>query len=112
MSPKLRSEKKKIHSVTFRQGISLDIVMFHFSLSCLGGTDALYLFRYFVLDLIFYPQEAKVFKELVLSSTAKGLVHVFFSQRATAKVILLITCFQFHELYFIVYLFPLPIVFF
>ncbi|XP_008775812.2 peroxisomal fatty acid beta-oxidation multifunctional protein-like [Phoenix dactylifera] len=31
-------------------------------------------------------KEAKVFKELVLSSTAKGLVHVFFSQRATSKV--------------------------
>ena len=32
-------------------------------------------------------QEAKVFKELVLSDTAKGLVHVFFAQRAMSKVI-------------------------
>ncbi|XVF34858.1 hypothetical protein REPUB_Repub18cG0094700 [Reevesia pubescens] len=31
-------------------------------------------------------KEAKVFKELVLSDTAKGLVHVFFAQRATSKV--------------------------
>ncbi|XP_010254066.1 PREDICTED: peroxisomal fatty acid beta-oxidation multifunctional protein AIM1 [Nelumbo nucifera] len=31
-------------------------------------------------------KEAKVFKELVLSSTSKGLVHVFFAQRATSKV--------------------------
>ncbi|KAL5975948.1 hypothetical protein ACLOJK_020277 [Asimina triloba] len=31
-------------------------------------------------------KEAKDFKELVLSNTAKGLVHVFFSQRATSKV--------------------------
>ncbi|XP_022749827.1 peroxisomal fatty acid beta-oxidation multifunctional protein AIM1-like isoform X1 [Durio zibethinus] len=31
-------------------------------------------------------QEAKVFKELVLSDTAKGLVHVFLAQRATSKV--------------------------
>ncbi|XP_043724617.1 peroxisomal fatty acid beta-oxidation multifunctional protein AIM1-like [Telopea speciosissima] len=31
-------------------------------------------------------KEAKVFNELVLSSTSKGLVHVFFSQRATSKV--------------------------
>ena len=32
-------------------------------------------------------QEAKVFKELVLSDTAKALVHVFLAQRATSKVI-------------------------
>ena len=32
-------------------------------------------------------QEANVFKELVLSDTAKGLVHGFLSQRATSKVI-------------------------
>ncbi|KAH7682467.1 3-hydroxyacyl-CoA dehydrogenase protein [Dioscorea alata] len=31
-------------------------------------------------------KEAKVFKELVLSSTARGLVYTFFSQRATSKV--------------------------
>ncbi|CAL9061653.1 unnamed protein product [Musa banksii] len=31
-------------------------------------------------------KEAKVFKELVLSSTSRGLVHVFFAQRATSKV--------------------------
>lgn len=31
-------------------------------------------------------KEAKVFKELVLSSTARGLVYAFFSQRATSKV--------------------------
>ncbi|KAK6236335.1 Enoyl-CoA hydratase/isomerase - like 10 [Theobroma cacao] len=31
-------------------------------------------------------KEAKVFKELVLSDTAKGLVHVFLAQRATSKV--------------------------
>ncbi|PQP95777.1 peroxisomal fatty acid beta-oxidation multifunctional protein AIM1 [Prunus yedoensis var. nudiflora] len=31
-------------------------------------------------------KEAKVFKELVLSDTSKGLVHVFFAQRATSKV--------------------------
>ncbi|GMY36042.1 peroxisomal fatty acid beta-oxidation multifunctional protein AIM1-like [Fagus crenata] len=31
-------------------------------------------------------KEAKVFKEIVLSDTAKGLVHVFFAQRATSKV--------------------------
>ncbi|XVF49168.1 hypothetical protein PTKIN_Ptkin03bG0246900 [Pterospermum kingtungense] len=31
-------------------------------------------------------KEAKVFKELVLSDTAKGLIHVFFAQRATSKV--------------------------
>lgn len=31
-------------------------------------------------------KEAKVFKELVLSDTSKGLVHSFFSQRATSKV--------------------------
>jgi len=32
-------------------------------------------------------QEAKVFKELVVSDTSKGLVHVFFAQRATSKVL-------------------------
>lgn len=31
-------------------------------------------------------KEAKVFKELVLSNTSRGLVHAFFSQRATSKV--------------------------
>ncbi|XP_043706404.1 peroxisomal fatty acid beta-oxidation multifunctional protein AIM1-like isoform X1 [Telopea speciosissima] len=31
-------------------------------------------------------KESKVFKELVLSSTSQGLVHAFFSQRATSKV--------------------------
>ncbi|KAL4303105.1 hypothetical protein GQ457_10G016830 [Hibiscus cannabinus] len=31
-------------------------------------------------------KEAKVFKEIVLSDTARGLVHVFLSQRATSKV--------------------------
>ncbi|KAK9947662.1 hypothetical protein M0R45_003276 [Rubus argutus] len=31
-------------------------------------------------------KEAKVFKELVLSDTSRGLVHVFFAQRATSKV--------------------------
>lgn len=31
-------------------------------------------------------QEAKVFKELVISDTSKGLIHVFFAQRATSKV--------------------------
>ncbi|KAK6944960.1 3-hydroxyacyl-CoA dehydrogenase, C-terminal [Dillenia turbinata] len=31
-------------------------------------------------------KEAKVFKELVLTETAKGLVHVFFAQRLTSKV--------------------------
>ena len=35
----------------------------------------------------FSLQEAKVFKEIVLSDTAKGLVHVFFGQRATSKVL-------------------------
>lgn len=32
-------------------------------------------------------QEAKVFKELVLADTSKALVHVFFAQRATSKVL-------------------------
>ncbi|KAJ0090227.1 hypothetical protein Patl1_13270 [Pistacia atlantica] len=36
------------------------------------------------MNLLF--QEAKVFKDLVLSDTSKGLVHVFFAQRATSKV--------------------------
>ena len=31
-------------------------------------------------------QEARDFKKLVLSDTSKGLVHVFFAQRATSKV--------------------------
>ncbi|XP_044471440.1 peroxisomal fatty acid beta-oxidation multifunctional protein AIM1 [Mangifera indica] len=31
-------------------------------------------------------KEARVFKDLVLSDTSKGLVHVFFAQRATSKV--------------------------
>ncbi|MCD7467164.1 Altered inheritance of mitochondria protein 1 [Datura stramonium] len=31
-------------------------------------------------------KEAKVFEDLVLSDTSKGLVHVFFAQRATSKV--------------------------
>lgn len=31
-------------------------------------------------------KEAKLFKELILSDTAKGLVHIFFAQRATSKV--------------------------
>ncbi|ONK80432.1 uncharacterized protein A4U43_C01F17660 [Asparagus officinalis] len=31
-------------------------------------------------------KETKLFNELVLSSTSRGLVHVFFSQRATSKV--------------------------
>ncbi|OAY27289.1 hypothetical protein MANES_16G113900v8 [Manihot esculenta] len=31
-------------------------------------------------------KEAKVFKELVISDTSKGLIHVFFAQRATSKV--------------------------
>ncbi|PSS20866.1 3-hydroxyacyl-CoA dehydrogenase [Actinidia chinensis var. chinensis] len=31
-------------------------------------------------------KEAKIFKELVLSDTSRGLVHVFFAQRATSKV--------------------------
>lgn len=31
-------------------------------------------------------QEAEVFKQLVMSDTAKALVHVFFAQRATSKV--------------------------
>ncbi|XP_058114184.1 peroxisomal fatty acid beta-oxidation multifunctional protein [Magnolia sinica] len=31
-------------------------------------------------------KEAEAFKELVLASTSKGLVHVFFAQRATSKV--------------------------
>jgi hypothetical protein len=31
-------------------------------------------------------QEAKVFKDLVLGDTSKGLVHVFLAQRATSKV--------------------------
>ncbi|KAA8534959.1 hypothetical protein F0562_029962 [Nyssa sinensis] len=31
-------------------------------------------------------EEAKVFNKLVLSNTSKGLVHVFFAQRATSKV--------------------------
>lgn len=31
-------------------------------------------------------KEAKVFKELVLSDTSKGLVHIFFAQRTTSKV--------------------------
>ncbi|CAN6456522.1 unnamed protein product [Victoria cruziana] len=31
-------------------------------------------------------KEAKVFKELVLGSTARGLVHTFFAQRTTAKI--------------------------
>ncbi|KAK8559100.1 hypothetical protein V6N13_098695 [Hibiscus sabdariffa] len=31
-------------------------------------------------------KEAKVFKEIVLSDTARGLVHVFLAQRATSKV--------------------------
>ncbi|XP_027182560.1 peroxisomal fatty acid beta-oxidation multifunctional protein AIM1-like [Coffea eugenioides] len=32
------------------------------------------------------PKEDKVFKELLLSNTARGLLHVFFSERATSKV--------------------------
>jgi hypothetical protein len=35
----------------------------------------------------FSLQEAKLMKEIVLSDTAKGLVHVFFAQRATSKVL-------------------------
>ncbi|KAK3034326.1 hypothetical protein RJ639_032224 [Escallonia herrerae] len=31
-------------------------------------------------------EEARVFKQLVLSDTSRGLVHVFFAQRATSKV--------------------------
>ncbi|XP_015082869.1 peroxisomal fatty acid beta-oxidation multifunctional protein AIM1-like isoform X1 [Solanum pennellii] len=31
-------------------------------------------------------KEAKVFKDLLMSDTSKGLVHIFFSQRATSKV--------------------------
>ncbi|KAJ6731476.1 3-HYDROXYACYL-COA DEHYROGENASE [Salix purpurea] len=31
-------------------------------------------------------KEAKVFKELVLTETAKGLVHIFFAQRMTSKI--------------------------
>ncbi|XP_077219340.1 enoyl-CoA hydratase/isomerase family [Tasmannia lanceolata] len=31
-------------------------------------------------------KETKLFKELVLSSTSKGLVHVFFARRATSKI--------------------------
>ncbi|XP_078438762.1 enoyl-CoA hydratase/isomerase family [Wolffia australiana] len=31
-------------------------------------------------------KEAKIFKELVLSSTSKGLVHIFFAQRTTSKL--------------------------
>lgn len=31
-------------------------------------------------------EEARVFKELVLSETSRGLVHIFFAQRATSKV--------------------------
>ena len=41
-----------------------------------------------VHDRKFVMQEAKVFKELVQTDTAKGLVHAFFAQRMTAKVIL------------------------
>ena len=36
-------------------------------------------------------QEAKVFKELVLTDTAKGLVHTFFAQRMTSKVLFFIS---------------------
>ncbi|PWA58979.1 crotonase [Artemisia annua] len=32
------------------------------------------------------PQKGKLFNELVVSDTSKGLCHVFFSQRATSKV--------------------------
>jgi len=32
-------------------------------------------------------QEARVFKELVIAPTSKALVHVFFSQRSTTKVV-------------------------
>lgn len=42
------------------------------------------LFTYVNMNLLF--QEARVFKDLVLSDTSKGLVHVFFAQRATSKV--------------------------
>ncbi|MBA0764399.1 hypothetical protein Gotri_013755 [Gossypium trilobum] len=38
--------------------------------------------------LIFSVIEAKVFKEIVLSDTSRGLVHVFLAQRATSKVVL------------------------
>lgn len=31
-------------------------------------------------------QEAKVFKDLVLTDTSKGLVHAFFAQRTISKV--------------------------
>jgi hypothetical protein len=32
-------------------------------------------------------QEAMVFKELVIAPTSKALVHVFFAQRSTTKVV-------------------------
>jgi enoyl-CoA hydratase/3-hydroxyacyl-CoA dehydrogenase len=41
-------------------------------------------------------QEEKVFNELVLSPTSRALVHVFFAQRSTTKVIF--GCNWFHEL--------------
>ncbi|XP_024032302.1 peroxisomal fatty acid beta-oxidation multifunctional protein AIM1 [Morus notabilis] len=39
-----------------------------------------------MLVAVFSLQEARDFKKLVLSDTSKGLVHVFFAQRATSKV--------------------------
>ena len=35
-------------------------------------------------------QEGKILKELLLSSTGKGLVHIYFAQRAISKVQLLL----------------------
>ena len=39
-----------------------------------------------ITTLLNVLQEAKVFKDLLMSDTSKGLVHIFFSQRATSKV--------------------------
>lgn len=41
----------------------------------------------YVVNLL---QEEKVFKELVLSNTAKGLLHVFLAERASSKVSMLV----------------------
>ena len=44
-------------------------------------------FLFYVLIDESSSQEKKVFNDVVSSDTSKGLVHAFFSQRATSKVL-------------------------
>lgn len=49
------------------------------------------------LKLLPFLQEAKAFQTLLFSDTCKSLVHVFFAQRATSKVVLgLLSSFTLH----------------